>query len=240
VVTVSDYNEQFLRGNFGAAADHVLRIYNGLDLAEFPFRSPMDRPPRIVAVGRLIEKKGFADLISACALLREAGIPFTCQIIGSGEQDAMLRREIVANGLEDRVEMVGALPLAEVKARVQDASLLAVPCVVGGDGNRDGLPTVLLEAMALGTPCAATDVTGIPELVWNEETGLLVPSRDVRELAGALGRLLSDPSLRVRLARQARSLIEREFDIHRNSSLLRELFRAAVEANRVCGTVAVV
>src|SRR5207247_5805432 len=95
----------------------------------------------------------------------------------------------------------------------------------GSDGNRDGLPTVLLEAMALGTPCVSTDVTGIPEVLQDRETGLLVPQGDAAPLAGALERLLHDADLRVRLASQARRRIEEDFDTTRNTARLRELFR---------------
>ena len=107
---------------------------------------------------------------------------------------------------------------------VQKAAVFAGPYIIGADGNRDGLPTVLLEAMALGVPCVSTDVTGIPEVVRNEETGLSVPQNDPMALATALKRLLTDPDLRVRLAAQARQLIESEFDIHRNAAAVRALF----------------
>jgi colanic acid/amylovoran biosynthesis glycosyltransferase len=102
--------------------------------------------------------------------------------------------------------------------------VFAAPYVIGKDGNRDGLPTVLLEAMALGTPCVSTDVTGIPELVRDGETGLIVPQHDAEKLAITLGKLLSDSDLRVKLSTQARNLIESEFDIYRNTAMLRDLF----------------
>jgi colanic acid/amylovoran biosynthesis glycosyltransferase len=107
------------------------------------------------------------------------------------------------------------------------ATVFAAPCVVGGDGNRDGLPTVLLEAMALGTPCVSTDVTGIPEVLRDGETGLMVPQHDPAALADAIERLLADPELRVGLAGRARRLVEAEFDVRRNAALLRETFEAA-------------
>jgi len=105
---------------------------------------------------------------------------------------------------------------------ISEAAVLAAPCIVGEDGNRDGLPTVLLEAMALGTPCVATPVTGIPEAVQADVTGLLVPEADPSALATAIARLLDDPPLRRRLAENARALVEREFDVHRNSTRLLE------------------
>jgi len=110
---------------------------------------------------------------------------------------------------------------------VQEAAVFAAPCIVGADGDRDGLPTVLLEAMALGTPCVSTDVTGIPEILHDGETGLMVPQHDAVALADALERLLADGALRARLARHARSLMEQQFDIHRNTARMREIFAAA-------------
>jgi glycosyltransferase involved in cell wall biosynthesis len=111
-----------------------------------------------------------------------------------------------------------------VKEHLCAAAVFAAPCVVGSDGNRDGLPTVLLEAMALGTPCISTDVTGIPEVLRDGKTGRLVPQHDPEALAAALERMLADPVERVGLARRARALIESEFDVRRNAARLREMF----------------
>jgi glycosyltransferase involved in cell wall biosynthesis len=111
---------------------------------------------------------------------------------------------------------------------MQVASVLAAPCIVGNDGNRDGMPTVLLEAMALGAPCVATAVTGIPEIVIDGRTGLIIPQRDPPALAAAIRRLLNEPSLCARLAERARTLIERQFDIDRNAMTMRRVFREAI------------
>lgn len=227
VVTVSNFNRDFLTRSYGAAAARVTRVYNGLDLAGFPFQTPADRLPRIVAVGRLVEKKGFGDLIDAVALLAEQGRPVTCQIIGGGELEGDLRAQVERLGMQGRVEFLGPQPQSEVIAAVQGAAVLAAPCVVGNDGNRDGLPTVLLEAMALGTPCVSTPVTGIPELVRDGDTGVLVPEHNPPALAEALKHLIDNATLRIRLAGRARQLIESEFDIHRNAARIRGLFHQA-------------
>ena len=231
VITVSDYNVQHLRTTFGVAAARVQRIYNGLDLEQFPYDSPHDRPRRIVAVGRLVEKKGFADLIDACAVLARRDGDFRCQVIGTGPLAADLQGQIERRGLQRHVELLGPRPQGEVVRCIQRAAVLAVPSVVGTDGNRDGLPTVLVEAMALGTPCVATDVTGIPEVVRDGETGLLVPQRDAVALAKAIERLLADGTLRVQIAARARRLIEREFDVRENAPRLRAIFQEASKAN---------
>lgn len=225
VVTISDYHLGYLRETYGWLADRVIRVYNGLDHEEFSYSEPRDRPPVILAVGRLVEKKGFFDLIHACALLSRRGCEFRCRIIGSGALGPDLQDRIVELGLSDRVELVGPRPQGEVIQEMRGASVLAMPCIVGDDGDRDGLPNVIQEALALGTPVISTDVTGIPEVVRDGETGIQVPQKQPAALADALERLLVDPELRVRLARGGRDLIEAEFDIRRNTARRRSLFR---------------
>jgi colanic acid/amylovoran biosynthesis glycosyltransferase len=229
VVTISDYHLDYLRRTFGPLAAHVQRIYNGLDLEEFPYRRPDDRPPVIVAVGRLVEKKGFDDLIDACALLAVRGREFRCRIAGVGSMQTALQQHIERCRLQDRLKLIGPRPQNEIARVIQAAAVLAAPCIVGEDGDRDGLPNVIQEALALGTPVISTDVTGIPEVVRDGETGLLVPQRNPTALADALDRVLADAGLRVRLAEAARRFMEKEFDIHRNTARRRALFRSAIE-----------
>lgn len=224
VITVSDFNLRHLRGTYGTAASGVRRIYNGLDLARFGYASPVQRPPVIVSVGRLVEKKGFSVLLDACAILARRGRDFHCRIVGGGPLEDALRQQIARLGLEGRVELAGPRPQEEVLRMVHESAVFAAPCVVGADGDRDGLPTVLLEAMALGTPCVGTDVTGIPEVLHDGETGLMVPQHDAGILADALERLLGDARLRENLAANARRLMEGEFDIHRNAARIRAAF----------------
>jgi glycosyltransferase involved in cell wall biosynthesis len=224
VVTVSDFNFQFLHDTYRGASARVERIYNGLDLDQFSYKTPDARPPRIVAVGRLVEKKGFSDLIEACAILKKRGLRFSCGIVGTGPLQPDLQQQIARLGLDRQVELLGPRPQAEVIRLMQEACALVAPCVVGEDGNRDGLPTVLLEAMALGTPCISTDVTGIPEVIRNDETGIMVPQRDPLSLANAVAKLVSSSKFSVRLASAARQLIESEFDVNRSAAVLRGLF----------------
>ncbi|MBA3641015.1 MAG: glycosyltransferase [Acidobacteriota bacterium] len=230
-ITVSDFNAEHLRRTYGADADRVTRVYNGLPLDEFVYQDPQPRAPVVVAVGRLVEKKGFADLIDACAILRRGGRPFTCQIIGGGPLEAALREQIGRLDLQAQVHLLGPLPRAEVVRHMQRAAVVAAPCVVSPDGDRDGLPTVLLEAMALGAPCVSTEVTGIPEIVADGVTGLVVPQRNAQRLAAALERLLRDDRLRVRIAAAARAQIERSFDERRNAGHIRDIFRTAASAS---------
>lgn len=227
VVTVSDYNLDYLTSWYGASAAAVRRIYNGIDLATFTPTTPRQRPDVVVGVGRLVEKKGFDHLVDAVGLLTDAGRSVRLDLIGAGAEEAALRARVSRLGLEQSVRFLGPLPQERIREAVQQAAVLAAPCVIGADGNRDGLPTVLLEALALGTPVVATPVTGIPEAVIDETTGLLVPQRDAPALARALARLLDDPELRCRLAAAGRRLVEERFDSRRNTALLRELFARA-------------
>lgn len=238
VITVSDFNLAHLRATFGAAAARVRRIYNGLELERFPYAEPRVRPRRVAAVGRLVEKKGFEVLLEAAALLSARGVDFAVDLIGGGELEERLRRRIDELGVGRRVRLVGLRPQAEIARAVSEAAVFAAPCVVGRDGNRDGLPTTLLEAMALGTPCVSTDVTGIPEVVRDGETGLLVPQNDAAALAAALERLLEDPSLRVTLAARARRRVEEDFDARRNSARLRQTL-LEVRTGRTAAVLAV-
>jgi colanic acid/amylovoran biosynthesis glycosyltransferase len=136
------------------------------------------------------------------------------------------------------VRLLGGQPQGEVIRQVQNAAIFAAPCVVGEDGNRDGLPTVLLEAMALGTPCVSTDVTGIPEVLHHGRTGLMVAQHDPQGLALALEQLLGDPALRGRLATAARAQIEANFDIQRNTAAIRDLYRSTGPQRLAAGRTA--
>jgi len=225
VVTVSQFNVDFLQNTFDIDSDRLQLVYNGLNLTAFPFTEPQTQSPHIVAVGRLVEKKGFSDLIDACELLiRNGNADLRCTIVGVGPLANELQAKILRKDLSDKIHLTRALPSDEVKKLVCAATLLAAPCVVATDGDRDGLPTILLEAMAIGTPCVATPVTGIPEAIEHEKTGLMVSPQAPEELALACGRLLHDKQLQTRLAKNARQLIEEQFDVARSCGHLRQLF----------------
>jgi glycosyltransferase involved in cell wall biosynthesis len=132
-------------------------------------------------------------------------------------------------GLQDYVHLLGPQPQYEVRRKLSQASVLVAPCILASDGDRDGLPTVLLEAMAVGTPVVSTDVTGIPEILEDRVTGLAVPQRDPSALAMACQELVEDAALRKKLSVNARALIEERFDIRQNSKDLRRLFNRVLE-----------
>lgn len=230
--TVSEFNLKHLRERFPAAKEKVIRLYNGMHLNDFGFQPQRPRASKIIAVGRFVEKKGFSDLIIACDILRKRNVDFQCQLVGGGEQEEMLTRYVSQLGLQNQVHLLGPQPQRVVKELIQDSSVMAAPCVHGKDGNRDGLPTVLLESMALGTPCISTAVTGIPEVIQHGVTGLIVPEYAPEALADALADLLSNSSQRERFAEASRQLIEREFDITRNTEIQRQYFGSSIGAPR--------
>lgn len=212
VVAVSDMTADWIRTL--APAARVERIYNGMDLDELAFTAPTERPLRVVGVGRLVAKKGWPDFLTAIAQLRAAGLPVTADIAGTGPLADDLHRLTAELEIADAVTWHGPMPQHQVIELIRSAAAFAAPCVVAEDGDRDGLPTVLLESMALGTPVVGTPVAGIPEAVEHDATGLLIDEHDPAALTAALRRLLTDADLRVRLATAGRAHIERRFDIH--------------------------
>ncbi|ABR73440.1 colanic acid biosynthesis glycosyltransferase WcaL [Actinobacillus succinogenes] len=230
-VTVSDYNLAYLREQYGEDASKVVRIYNGMDLNKFPYLPYIRRKPHILAVGRLVAKKGFHILLEALALLKQQKIDMSCTLVGAGILQTKLEEQIKALAIEDVVSMVGPMPQQDIIRIMQQANMVVAPCVISDDGDRDGLPTVLLESMALGTPVISTQVAGIPELVKDNETGLCVTSQNPQLLADAIKRLLGDRRLCQTLSKNGRALIEREFDEDRNAARLRELFRYAIQSS---------
>ena len=199
--------------------DAVELVYHGLDRARFPARVA-DRPPRdgsdrsdpvrLLSVGRLVEKKGFDDLLAALAMLSPAPA-WTLDIVGGGALGARLRRQAAALGIGDRVRWHGSLPHDRVIGHFAGADVFVLASRITADGDRDGLPNVLMEAQLLGAACVATRVSGTPELIEHEMNGLLVAPRDPGALAAVLERAIADPALRARLAGAGRRVMETRF-----------------------------
>ena len=197
VVTVSDFSAGLLRERFPTAAGKVVRVYNGMDIEPFAAaaRPPDQRQPGlIVGIGRLIEKKGYDDLIRACALLHGKGLDLQCEIIGDGPLEADLRQQIDGAGLQKVVHLIGPRSQEQIRHTLgARASIFALPCVVEKDGGMDNLPTVIMEAMAAALPCVSTRLAGVPEMVIHERTGLLSQPRQPEDFARLLQRLLENP-----------------------------------------------
>ena len=224
IVTVSDYAANDLRTRFPASAAKVHRIYNGLDLSRFHPTDPGSGTPAIVSIGRLIEKKGFADLISACALLTSRRRGFLCEIIGEGPLEGTLRAQIAGAGLEACVRLAGPQTQAQVALRLAHATIFALPCTREAGGGMDNLPTVIMEAMAAGLPVISTSLGGIPEMVEHDVNGELVPERDPPAICAAIERLISDPARARRLGDRGRQIAREKFSIESSAGALRKVF----------------
>ena len=240
VVTISAYNHRFLGELFPDLKDRFRQVNNGLDLTRFPYSDPepVHSPLRIVSVGRLVEKKGFDLLVTAADELRRQGIDVDVRIAGGGELTNQIQAQIDELGLTrvpsasrtpgatpddssrevyrgtSSVHLLGPRSQEEIVELLGWADVFAAPCRVGSDGNADGLPTVLLEAMAVGLPVVAGDVTGISEAVRNDgpRTGFLIPPDDVAALVDALKAAVAPSLDRAELARNARDLVEAEYN----------------------------
>lgn len=209
VIAVSDFTAAWLRERHPASAGRIHRVYNGLDLGPISDATRNETkadPPLILSVGRLIEKKGFSDLIRACGLLRDEGLDFRCRIVGDGPLEEPLSRRISETGLEGKVMLDGPQPMPKIVELLGQATVFALPCVTGADGGRDVLPTVIMEAMAAGLPCVSTRVAGVPEMVTHGISGLLTEEGDFQGTAAALGDLLRDPETARAMGRVGRVL----------------------------------
>lgn len=226
VITCTDHNVGFLsRLVDTTTAERIHRIYHGVDLRRFQPEPRSERVmPMILAVGRLVEKKGLPYLLDACALLRERGVSFHCRIVGGGPLKDALRTQIATLGLEDTVMLLGSRTQEQLLEIYRTATVVTLPCVVLENGDRDGIPNVLVEAMGMGIPVVSTNVSGIPELIVSGENGLLVPPQDATALADALARLLANEDLRRRLGEAAHCTVTERFDLHHNARQLEALY----------------
>ncbi len=208
-------------------ADRIVVIHCGVDTSRIAPAPPTDvRPFTIATVGTLHEVKGQAVLVEAVAALAAAGVDVRCRLVGDGPDRAMLERLVAARNLSDRVTFEGRRTHAQVLEIMAAAAVVAAPSVRARDGKREGIPVVLMEAMALGRPVVASRLSGIPELVRDGENGLLAAPGDPADLATALRRLADDPALGERLGRAARATIVDDFDLLTNASRLLRLIDA--------------
>jgi glycosyltransferase involved in cell wall biosynthesis len=240
VATCTCANAHVLRARH-ERPDEVHAIYHGLDTdwfapwpkAQSPAVAAGELPPLILAVGRFVEKKGFDHLVQACARLRDSGAAFRCVIVGEmGSAHEAILRLVEKLQLTQHVQLRSAVAQDELRRIYAQARVFALPCQIMEDGDRDGFPNVLAEAMAMGIPVVSTSISGIPELIDDGVHGLLVEPRDAGALARALRRVLEDDALHSRLTTQGRQRICERFDSRRTTVALRDLFVAQI--GRTC------
>ncbi|MEJ2100391.1 MAG: glycosyltransferase family 4 protein [Desulfobacterales bacterium] len=223
-VTCTEYNRRFLMGLSEAHAGRIHRIYHGIDTTLFSLNphgsARAEKPYQILTVARLTAKKGLPTVYQALKVLLEKGIPFKHTLIGDGEQRRKVLSLIQKLGLGATTCWLGTQPHDVVLNHYRQAHLFVLGCEVAANGDRDGIPNVLLESMAMGVPVVATHISAIPELVETEKTGLLVGAGQPQQLAEAMLRMLSDDALRSRVIPAAKKRILQDFD---NKVLIKQL-----------------
>jgi len=228
VIAISEYNRRLIRDECGEeAARKVTVVHCGTDTELFRPR-PHERTHglTIVCVASLEEVKGHRYLLDACRFLSDRGLGFECRLIGDGPLRAQLEARIDELGLGGLVHLEGPKPRPAVVEILAGADVALCPSVFTSQGDREGIPVALMEAMSSGLAVVASDISGIPELVEDGVSGLLVPPGDAAALAVAVERLHADPDLRARLGQAARRRVERDFDLRRNAAALPPLLLA--------------
>jgi colanic acid/amylovoran biosynthesis glycosyltransferase len=231
IIAISEFNARFLQQ---IAPDHGAKIKVvrcGIDVADFapPVHRPQTAKPTIVAVGRLVEKKGNPYLVQACKILAERGYNFVCLILGSGPQEQLLQQMIREHELGEHVRLLGAVRQEELKCYLSQADIITLPCVVAQDNDMDGIPNSLMEGMAMEIPAVSTTISGLPELIDPLQSGLLVPPNDATALADALALLLADAGLRQRLGQAGRRKIIADYDLAKNTRHLLTVLQTYLE-----------
>jgi colanic acid/amylovoran biosynthesis glycosyltransferase len=230
VMAVSDFAAALLRAYLPPTAAervHTVRVGIPLELFRTEPPPPPGGPLRLLCVARFFEKKGLDTLIDACAVLRERGVEFELRLYGDGPLRPVLAARITQLGLGRHVLLGEAIVQEEVARAMKACHVFVMPCRQDRTGDMDGIPTVFMEAMATGRPVVSCDISGIPELVRDGDTGLLVPPDDPPALAAAIARLAADHGLRQRLGERGRALVERQHDRRLNTRHLLEIIASA-------------
>ena len=224
VITVCDANLRYLTHQLDGSDVNLVRVYNGLGPQDPPAAIPARSPGLVLGVGRLVEKKGFDLLLDTIAALAPDRDQLHCVIIGDGDQRGALETQANRLGITERVTFTGPLPQHEVARWLRRATVMLAPCRVGGDGNQDALPTVLLEALGAGLPAVTTPVAGIPEIIDHGVEGLVVPCDDLQALSAATAELLDDPGRRRAISEAGPAKLARYFDRRHTITELIETF----------------
>ncbi len=227
--TISHHNVRWLASKYGADSSKVHVVHCGIDLEQMRSFGEVERNTSILAVGRFDEIKGFKYLIEAIGILKSEYPDIHCELVGAVDGDTLtpLQARISELGIEENIDLLGAQSQDVVVEKMKSCGVFVLPCVVGSDGNMDGIPVVLMEAMALGTPVVSTGISGIPELIEHEKNGILVEPNDPLSLARGIKCTLSGKNLDERV-KAARERITNEFNIEHEVSKLETLFRDSI------------
>ena len=227
IASVSQFNVEYLRNTCGSSVADLCRVVHcGIDADKFRSVSRQPEPGRIVCVCRLSPKKGLDIAIRACAKLRDNNVKFLFEIAGDGPQRQYLEDLIERLNLADKVKLLGARPNDQLTELLSRASVFLMPCVKTPDGDMDGIPVAMMEAMACNVPVVSTRISGIPELVEDGITGRLAPENNADALAQILQELLGDTDKIEQYGKAGRERVLTDFSISENAAKLRELIKS--------------
>lgn len=235
IIAISEFTRQFLTklvpdDNIG---DKIHIVHCALSVNDFspPDPKPVNDVPVLLFVAHLAERKGAPVLVEACRILAERGVTFRCVIVGDGPQRTLVEQLVEQYALQEAVELTGVVFQENLKEYLNKADVFVLPCITASNGDMDGIPVVLMEAMAMEIATVSTYVSGIPELIEDGVNGLLVQEKDAVALADTLQRLLEDDQLRLRLGKNGRQKVMREFDIDKTTAQLTSLFEKYLSAD---------
>jgi colanic acid/amylovoran biosynthesis glycosyltransferase len=233
-ISISEYNKEYICKTYGEQwRDKINIVHCGIPLGELnpgmEVRSTADGRITVLAVGQLMIRKGLHVLIEAARILRDRNMDIEWVVVGEGPERARLEGMIDEYGLHDQVKLVGAKPHEAIPGFLADAHMFSLPCVIGKDNTRDGIPVALMEAMAWGLPVVSTSIVGLPELIDSGENGVLVEPDDPEALAAAVAELAASAETRLRIGKAAIRKIEQDFNSVRSARQLADLFEASID-----------
>lgn len=236
ITTCTEYNKKWMNRLVPNEQNRIHLVYHGVDLDSWPYQPSLPETKEIVqilSIGRLIEKKGFIYLLDALRQLKEKKYSIRLSIAGDGKEKEKLKDFCRRHGLEQSVLFPGWQTPEQIKRQHTSSDIFVLPSIITDDGDRDGIPNVILEAMATGLPIISTSVSGIPEVIRHHHNGLLVSEKDSCRLAQAISYLIDNPCLRVRFAENARKTVEKRFNHEHCNARLKELFKPAEEGDDI-------
>ena len=236
VTTCTGYNEKYLQDIGGDSSTPIFRIYHGINVSMFKHQRLNDcpaNPYKILTVARMTEKKGLPTLYKALKILHDNGLQFRHALIGDGDDRQKILDLIASLGLSNNCEWLGTQTHEEVLRHFRESDLFVLACEIAKSGDRDGIPNVLVESLAMGVPALSTEVSAIPEILINRETGITVPPSEPHTMSDAIVQMLTDQDLRQRLITNGRKYVEEQFD---NKKWVRKLGEVFLSQNKLLTT----
>jgi colanic acid/amylovoran biosynthesis glycosyltransferase len=237
IISISEHSRDFLLQLLPEEKQlkdkfHIVHCGVALDDFSPPTHRATNERPLIFSISQFAERKGYPVLVEACHILDKRGYDFQCIIAGDGPQRPLLEELIAEHQLQGKVRLIGIVFQEQLGDYLNRADMFILPCIIARNGDRDGVPVALMEAMAMEIPTISTYVSGIPELIKDGQSGLLVREKDATALADAIERLLEDTELRDRLGKNARQKIIQEFNIRKSGAQLGALFERYLNTNQ--------